>query len=130
MDDVLKIGLAMVALALLFILYKCYVFAQANGIETIVVFETVLAVIAISGLAVWVVTKIGMTEGFCFWLVACWISLCPMLGALAEVNTIGPFLYSGERDPVWYGTWWFQWGFGAGLVGLSTFLLKRKHSYY
>ena len=130
MDDLFKLVMALVMFALLFILYKCYMFAQANGVETIVVFKTTMAIIAITGLAVWAAMQIGMAEGFCFWLVMCWICLCPLLAALADVNSMGPSMYSGSRDEVWYGTWWFQWGTGAGLVALSTFLLKHKHRYY
>ena len=42
MDDLFKLVMALVMFALLFILYKCYMFAQANGVETIVVFKTCL----------------------------------------------------------------------------------------
>ena len=125
MGDMFKLVMGLVLLVLLMILYKCYGFAQANGIETMVVFKTVLAIICMSALAIWAATQIGITEGFCFWLVSFWICLCPLFTALANVNTLGPSLYSGLDDPVWYGTWWFQWGFGAALVGLSAFLIDR-----
>ena len=128
--DVFKLAFVVLGMFLLFILYHCYGFAQANGIETIVVFKTALAILAVSGVMAWVATVVGVTEGFCAWLVLCWICLCPMLGALAEVNSIGPSLYYGATDPKWYGTWWFQWGFGVALAGFGAFLLKHKHRYY
>jgi hypothetical protein len=130
MGDMFKVLMAILFVIVMMILYKCYVFAQANGIETMVVFKSVMAIIAATGLAAWAASQIGITEGFCFWIVACWICLCPVLGALAEVNSLSPFLNLEARDVAWYGKWWFQWGVGFSLVGLDVFLLKRKHHYY
>ncbi|NBV15778.1 hypothetical protein [Janthinobacterium sp.] len=130
MDDMYKFAMAAVLFVLAVILYNCYIFAKANGVETSIVFQTALAIIGVSGLAIGVVSLIGLTEGFCFWLVFCWISLCPLLSAIAYVNSVSSHWRLSAQETVYYGMWWFQWGIGAAFVVLGYFLIKRKRSYY
>lgn len=130
MDDLFKlIGIGiLVALAILFA--QSYSFAQDHHIGTGVVFGAAIAVFAATGLAALVAAKVGGTEGFCLWLILSWISSCPVLTAIAKVNSLRFSLYGEGNDPAWYGTWWFEWGVGFGLVALSVYLLRRKHSYW
>ena len=130
MDDLYKVTMAAVLFILAVILYNCYIFAKANGVETIIVFKTALAIIGVSGLAIWAVSQIGLTEGFSFWLIFCWISLCPLLSAIADVHSSGSHWRLSDQETAYYGIWWFQWGIGAAFVVLAYVFVKRKRSYY
>lgn len=107
------------ALFVLWILYHSYGFAQSHGIETMVVFKSAIAIVIVCGLSVWTMTTVGISEGLCFWAVCAWISVCPLLGALADVQSGLLFLSSDLRNIPWFRTWWFQWGVGAALIVLA-----------
>ncbi|WP_136414848.1 hypothetical protein [Herbaspirillum sp. ST 5-3] len=128
-DDLLKAIGVVILLILAWLFFQSYGFAKDHHIETGVVFNAAIFLAVSTGVAIWVASQFGITEGFCIWLILSWVAVCPVLAAIAEVNPTGFSLSIGGGDPAWYGVWWFRWGVGFGLVALSGYLLHRKHAY-